>query len=153
MPVSRSSTSNRIDNMKNCPLSRRVAAAACALALAPFPVLAQLSPTVLINCQESVGGDFTDRGFYITTYPGDTLDSVTVYLHGGATTYTYQVGLIVTAKVYGGTLLASRSVSASLGSTTKAVTIPFSNTPVGQGSRVCFKFNITKPVGAPDLLN
>jgi hypothetical protein len=137
--------------MKNVSFFRRVAAAACALALAPLPVLAQLSPTVLINCQESVGADFTDRGFYITTYPGDTLDSVTVYLHGGATTYTYQVGLIVTEKVYGGNLLASRSVSVSLGSTTKAVTIPFSNTPVNQGSRVCFKFNITKPSGAPDL--
>lgn len=115
--------------------------------------------TTLIDCTAAAAvGDLTDRGFYITDYPGTSISTVTVYMSTGSpTTWPYQVRLTVTEGAYNGPVVASWHADASLNNTEKAVTIQMSgpapghvaNPPVTPGSTLCFRFTINKLEGAP----
>ena len=110
----------------------------------------------ILDCPTSLGGDSTDRAFYIEQYPGSTLSSITLYMKtsgGGSTLLSYQVGINVNSGAYDGPPLDDfRFTSVELNNVERAVSIQFANVPVTPGSRVCFSFNINKQAGAPDLV-
>ncbi len=112
--------------------------------------LAQIS--TLIDCPgKNSGGDQTFRGFYVPNYPGQSLNSVTVYMtiDDGGGTWPFQIGLTATENTYDGAVIASHWANATLDSTQKAVTINMGNAPVTPGSTVCFKLFINQQPGSP----
>lgn len=122
--------------------------------LVPAPKAgAQLTPTTLLSCPTGVGGDFTDRGFYIESYPGETLNSITVYLKTVTASgpLSYQVGINVTLDAYNGPAVGFYFANASIGTAETSVAISCGNVPIPVGRRVCFRFSINKQPGAPDL--
>ena len=122
--------------------------------LVPAPKAgAQLTPTTLLSCPTGVGGDFTDRGFYIESYPGETLNSITVYLKTVTASgpLSYQVGINVTLDAYNGPAVGFYFANASIGTAETSVAISCGNVPIPVGRRVCFRFSINKQPGAPDI--
>ena len=118
-----------------------------------LPAPAQLAPTTLLSCPTATGGDLTHRGFYIEAYPGETLDSVTVYMAtqaGGP--LAYEVGIDVFRNSYGGPHVGTYFTSLNIGPVETAVTIPCANVAVPLGGRLCFRFFIGALPGAPALL-
>lgn len=65
--------------------------------------------STLVECPGlNSGGDQTFRGFYVPNYPGQSLNSVTVYMTIDTPgSWPYQIGLIATESSYNGTPLAS----------------------------------------------
>ncbi len=137
--------------LKNSRITKIPALLAALLASFSANAWAQIS--TLVDCPgKDSGGDQTSRGFYVPNYPGQTLNGVTVYMTTDtAGSWPYQVGLIATENAYDGPLLASHWANATLDGTQKAVTINMGNVPVTPGSTICFKFNINKQPGSPDL--
>jgi len=122
--------------------------------LLPLTSFAQLPSTTLIECSGHDGGDITSRGFYIESYPGTTLDTVTLSLRTRVTSvpYQYQVGITVTQNSYNGPGVGFFFANATIGDTYVSVPIQCGNVPVTPGERLCFKFVINKQAGAPDLV-
>ena len=98
---------------------------------------------VLLSCP-GILGDFYYRGFYVSQYPGLTLDSATLKM-SAAVAGTYQLALTAFSNVYAGPILAAATNQVRFsGSTSDAVpvvwTFPF--TPVEKYSRVCFRLSL-----------
>lgn len=97
--------------------------------------------SVLYSCPGSGGGgDFNTRGFYLTNYPGITLDSATLKLLGYSAG-TYQVSLTVRSNTFGGPVLGTSAVTVGLnavGGAQVSTTFPFASVPMPKGGLVCF---------------
>lgn len=111
----------------------------------------------LLDCPGPVtgSGDFMSRAFYVSPYPGTSINGVTVYVHIPSGSYAYQIALDAHQGTFNGPVIASGYANATLNSTEKAVSIQMvtgevSNPPVAPGSTVCFTFNVNKQTGAPD---
>lgn len=102
----------------------------------------------LLSCTSSQTGDLITRGFYITSYPGITLDSATLAFSAtGAGTYHF--GLTVRAGTYDGAVLGTSEAAVDLtGNSTQSKQVPFyfPSLKITKGSRVCF---VTKLVSGP----
>ncbi|YCM43361.1 right-handed parallel beta-helix repeat-containing protein [Verrucomicrobiaceae bacterium 227] len=114
---------------------------------------AQLPSTTLVDCPEGTPGDFTTRGFYIESYPGTTLDIVTLYFKTstGSTSFPYQVMIVVTKDAYDGPSVGSFFTTATIGPDEIAVSIQCGNAPINPGDRLCFRMVINKQPSAPVL--
>jgi hypothetical protein len=92
-------------------------------------------------------GDYIDRGFYVPSYPGATLSSVTVWMR----TYTagpYTLSMTARADNYGGTIIGTSSVTVSMpASVTTPVTFYFPSPAVAPGTTVTFAMNQVSPSG------
>ncbi|MFT3791728.1 MAG: hypothetical protein QM741_11795 [Rudaea sp.] len=86
------------------------------------------------------GWDYIDRGFYVTDYPGTTLDSVTLIYHGPAGDGSYTIALTAHLNSYDGAVIGStqqQTASLSENSATP-VTFHFGNAAVSPGSTIAF---------------
>jgi len=115
------------------------------LLLATLLLGAARSPAdVLISCLGQSGGDWSYRGFYITNYPGISLDSARLQVTSAAPG-TYALSLTVLSGDYGGAVLGTSTATVALsGSVTDSqpVTFTFPSLPVARGSRVCFALKV-----------
>lgn len=121
--------------------------------------MAQAQIVTLVDCTagDPIGYDQISRGFYVSNYPGSSINGVTVWMRTqSATTHQYQVSLTVTEGTYDGPVVASWHANASLNSTAKPVSIQMispppqrENPPVTPGSRLCFKFGLNAKPEAP----
>lgn len=95
---------------------------------------------VLLSCPGEPGGDLDDRGFYIPSYPGNSLDSARMVFS------TFDPGthtVILTARkgTFDGPILGSDSATVTiLGANPQnvPVTFTFPSVRIAEGSRVCF---------------
>jgi parallel beta-helix repeat protein len=126
------------------------------LALIPWALHAQTS--TLVECDGgAVFGDNLNRGFYVTDYPGTSINGVTVQLKTTGGSAQYQVGLDVTEGSFDGPLVASGFADATIDGTEQAVSIQMTsggqtNPPVTPGATLCFSFFVNAGGGAPSLL-
>lgn len=119
--------------------------------------IARAQIVTLVNCPTGEFYDSLSRGFYVSNYPGSTINGVTVWLRTqSATTHQYQVSLTVTEGTFDGPVVAGWHANASLNNTGKPVSIQMispppqrENPPVTPGSRLCFKFGLNSQPGAP----
>ncbi|HOW66173.1 MAG TPA: right-handed parallel beta-helix repeat-containing protein [Candidatus Paceibacterota bacterium] len=98
----------------------------------------------LITCTERESGDFLDRGFYIPSYPGISLETATLEFSGNLAG-GYTVTLTARQNTYSGAILGSAMASFVLNGDTrqsKPVTFHFPSAKIVKGSRVCFVFKI-----------
>lgn len=100
---------------------------------------------VLYSCPGvGSGGDASDRGFYMTNFPGVTMDSATLKFVG-AIAGTYQVSLTVHSNAYNGPILGTSTITVVLnaypGASTSA-TFPFAAIPMPKGGTVCFSLAV-----------
>lgn len=93
--------------------------------------------TDLIACTAS-GGDMIDRGFYVSAYPGATLNQVDLYLSGSG---TITIRLTAHAARFDAAPLgtAEASVDFSAAVAGSPTTFDFGSVPVTPGSLVAFK--------------
>jgi len=96
----------------------------------------------LINCLPSSlesGGDFIDRGFYIPSYPGVTLEQVFLWFNVNATG-TYEYRLTARENTFDGAVLGSAEVTYTFSNTTAPIPIifDFGRIPVALGTQVTF---------------
>lgn len=109
------------------------------------------APVTLINYpMTSGGGDLVDRGFYITAYPGTTLDQVTLYFSASDTS-TYNIQLQALDSAYNGTVIGTATSSFSGSTNTsdnKTTVFNFSNAAVTKGNVVAFKMSIASGSGS-----
>ncbi len=119
-----------------------IAALGAAAVLAAAPVL-HASPIIFSVPFEGSGGDFTDRGFYLTSYPGTDLDTVTL----GYFSFTdgdFDVSLTVRLGAYDGPVLGTAAVSVHVpASSTTFATYDFGGVPIPAGSLVTFTQVVT----------
>ena len=122
-----------------------------------FPLLAVLLLTgrafadapPVIDCPwySPTGGDpFASRGFYVASYPGTTLKTVTLYL-SASTPGSYS--LTLTARQnggYGGTLIGTATASPTFSGTAPVpVTFGFGTVSVSGSAALAFKGSVTGP--------
>jgi hypothetical protein len=96
----------------------------------------------LFSCSSPPGtnGDWSDRGFYIPSFPGASIDSVRLKV-SGFTAGTYKLSLTVRSNAYDGPILGTSTVSISLsgsGSEQKPATFLYPSVRIAKNSRVCF---------------
>ena len=134
--------------MKQFSLTKRTVlrhAAAALLGALVFFNAATSQASVLYTCPGTgTSGDWTSRGFYMTNYPGITLDSATLKLVG-FTAGTYQVSLTVRSNAYNGPVLGVSTVNVSLNALPGAQvskTFPFASVPMPKGRLVCFILSV-----------
>ena len=92
-------------------------------------------------------GDHVSRGFYVTDYPANNIDQLTLK-YGADTTGTYMITVTARAGAYNGPVIGSATASVSLSSsvsTTTPVTFNFAGAPVSAGSTVTFTQSATGP--------
>ena len=105
------------------------------------PVLVRAD--TLLTCTGGSGSgsmDWADRGFYIPSYPGISLDSVGLKF-SGYVAGSYVLSLTVRSNAYDGPLLGTASTSVSLNgsvSESKPATFVFPAVRIATNSRVCF---------------
>ena len=109
--------------------------------------------TVYTDAPEGSGGDFTDRGFYITGYSANNLGTVTLYydtddLAGG----TFQLSLTANLNAYDGTMIGSTQTQTFdlVGgeSNELAVVFDFGGAAVAPGSTITFTQNVITGPGS-----
>jgi hypothetical protein len=106
-------------------------------------------PETLLTCS-GASGDFYDRGFYITQYPGVSLSSVQLKLSAFQTAGSYVLTLTVRSNTYGGPVLATSTATATLSGSineNQPVTFTFPSVPVAKYSRVCFILSLVSGPG------
>jgi hypothetical protein len=117
-----------------------------ALILAIATLLSLVSPSTaaaetVVSCPFfGSGGDLTDRGFYVTNYPGTNIGQVTL-AYGTFVAGTYGITLTARAGTYDGPIIGSRTVVVSLPGTitpSTPVIFDFGGAPVTQGSTITF---------------
>lgn len=99
---------------------------------------------VLVSCLGESGGDWSYRGFYLTNYPGTSLDTVRLKVSSAAPG-TYVLSLTALSGDFGGAILGTASTTIVLsGSLTDSqpVIFTFSSVPVVRGSLVCFALKV-----------
>lgn len=93
---------------------------------------------ITLSCAFSGGGDQITRGFYVTGFPAEYLDTVTLrYYPFGAPAGVTGMTLVARLSTYSGTVLGTASVSADFTST-HTLTYDFGGVPVPMGSTVTF---------------
>jgi parallel beta-helix repeat protein len=95
---------------------------------------------VLLSCAGDPGGDLDDRGFYIPSYPGNSLDSARL-VFSSFDPGVYTMTLTVRKGTYDGPVLGSDSATVTiLGAYPQdvATTFTFPSVRIAEGSRVCF---------------
>ena len=103
----------------------------------------RLDPEVLVACPGAMG-DFYSHGFYVSQYPGITLDSATLKM-AATVTGTYQVAMTVFSNMYDGPILAAATNQVAFsGLLSDAVPVvwTFPATPIEKYSRVCFRLSL-----------
>ena len=97
----------------------------------------------LLTCTNfTSSGDFYYRGFYVTSYPGNSLDSARL-VFSSPTAGSYNVRLTVRSNAYDGIVLASDATTFNLAASTDLpVTFNFPSTRIRENSRVCFIISI-----------
>jgi uncharacterized delta-60 repeat protein len=119
------------------------------LLLSLCPAHGQLS-TTLIDCSPPASaGDFTSRGFYIESYPGETLDTLTVYLSKFSGAVSLSVRIVVTLDAYDGPAVGTFTTASNvlIATTPTPATILCGNAAIPLGRRVCFRFDIPGEFG------
>lgn len=109
----------------------------------------------LYSCPlDGAGGDQVPRGFYVTNYPGSTLDTVTLTYYPGSGDGAYTVSLTARLSAYDGTTIGtpqSQTVNI-VGGAGASATFSFGNAPVPAGSTVTFsQVLVSGPVASPVL--
>jgi hypothetical protein len=122
---------------RTVPRSPLILAIATLLSLAS-PSLADAQ--TVVSCPFfGTGGDLTDRGFYVTNYPGTNIGQVTL-AYGTFSAGTYGITLTARAGTYDGPIIGSRTVVVLLtgNSPSTPVSFDFGGAPVTQGSTITF---------------
>ena len=94
----------------------------------------------LLTCAGMPGGDRYDRGFYIPSYPGNSLDSARLEF-SSADVGNYTVTMTVRSNAYDGVMLGTSSTTFALAGAypqNKPVTFNFPSARITEGRRVCF---------------
>jgi hypothetical protein len=120
-------------------------------ALITFAVASTQAQIILSDPFSGTGGDLLDRGFYVATYPGGNLGTVTVaYLASTAGSYT--TSMTARLGAYNGpTIGAMQTATESLnaiGGVEILVTYDFGGVPVAPGSLVTFAQTVVSGPGA-----
>lgn len=124
--------------MPRRPAFPRLATLLAALTLALPAFLPGAEAATLTNCAfGGPGGDNITRGFYLTNFPGKTLDTVTLS-YNTAVEGTRTLRLTARLNAYNGTLLGTATTVASLGAATNKVVFDFGNVPVTPGATITF---------------
>jgi hypothetical protein len=95
-------------------------------------------PSLLIDYSTNPNGeDIIDRGFYIESYPGTTLSSITLWFSTEvADEYTIQIE--AREDTYDGTLVGQASGSATLGASPVSITFDFGDVAVTKNDVLTF---------------
>jgi parallel beta-helix repeat protein len=105
-------------------------------------VLSGRADTLLV-CTNATTGDFYYRGFYVPSYPGNSLTSARL-VFTSPTAGDYTVRLTARSNTYDGLVLGSSATTFNLAvSTDRAVTFNFPSVRIRENSRVCFIMTIT----------
>lgn len=103
----------------------------------------------LLTCSGTPGGDLYSRGFYVPSFPGNSLDSAVLQLSSfGSGSFT--VKLTARQSTYDGTVLGASTATFSLNAgypQDKVVTFPFPSVRITKGSRICFALSVVAPAG------
>jgi hypothetical protein len=114
------------------------------------PSKAKPGETVVVSCPfnpAASGGDRTDRGFYVTGYPGPNLGTVTLR-YSANVPGTYTVVLTARLGTYDGPLVGTPQiavVSVPATGTSVPVTFDFGFAPVAPGSTITFTQTFVGP--------
>ena len=122
-------------------MARRYILALVLLAAASVAAQAQM-----ISCPFTSGGDQVTRGFYIATFPGSTLGTVTLnYTPTAPGLHT----VVMTARAgsYSGPVIGTNSQTFTLAAASQLVTFNFGNAPVTPFTTVTFEQNLTVSPG------
>src|SRR6266850_6307467 len=99
------------------------------LSIIVLTTLAGHAETLLV-CTNGSTGDFFDRGFYVPSYPGNSLDSARL-VFSSPTAGSYNVRLTVRSNTYDGIVLGSDTTTFNLAiSTDLPVTFNFPSTRI-----------------------
>lgn len=105
----------------------------------------------LLTCTGLPGGDFVDRGFYIVSYPGRTLETVRL-VHSASIPGNFTLKLTARQDTYDGTILGAATTSFTLtGASPQDVPVVYDFGSVGitPGTRVCFTMSVSAaPAGS-----
>jgi hypothetical protein len=94
-------------------------------------------------------GDFIDRGFYLQSYPGTSLSSVTLWMKA-ATAGTYTIAMTARQNTYNGTVIGTSTATFALPgnlSSNTPVTFSFPSPAVPLGTLVTFAMSQVSPPG------
>ena len=125
-----------------------------ALAFAILSGIPAAQAATLYSCPNSgAGGDQVTRGFYVTNYPGSTLDTVTLAYSEGSGDGAYTVSLTARLNTYGGTIVGSTQTQVlNLTGPEAIATFNFGGAAVPAGSTVTFsQVLVSGPVVSPVL--
>ena len=102
----------------------------------------------IVSCPNSAGGgDQVDRGFYVQSYNGSTLDTVAVTFSTGGAAGSYSVSMTAHAGAYNGPAIGTTQ-TANFTQTGGLATYNFGSAPVVPGSTVAFVMVLTSsPAG------
>lgn len=128
-------------------------ALAAAALLGPAPATAQIA--TLYSCPDNgTGGDQVTRGFYVTNYPGATLETVTLRYYSGSGDGDYTVSLTARLSTYDGTIIGSTQTrTINFAGQPVSATFVFGGAPVPPGSTVTFtQVLISGPAPADNVL-
>jgi hypothetical protein len=109
----------------------------------------QAAAATVVSCpfDPDGGGDFLTHGFYVTGYPGASIDQVTLQ-YGDTSAGTYMITLTARAGTYDGPIIGTKTVSVSLPASSDALTpvsFGFGGAPVTSGSTVTFAQSSSGP--------
>jgi len=123
--------------------TRHARIAASFIALFVTSAIAQAATIVSCPMDPAGGGDQVDRGFYVTSYPGSTLGTVTLQFIGNVVE-SKTLTLTAASGVFGGTVIGT-AVASGVVPTTGAglpLTFNFGGAPVVPGSTVTFALTL-----------
>lgn len=99
---------------------------------------------VLLSCTGLTGGDRIDRGFYVRSYPGNSLDSVRLVL-SGSVPGSYTVTLTARQSAYDGRVVGMATTTFTLSGSYPQdlpVTFGFPSVRVQEGRPLCFVMSV-----------
>lgn len=105
--------------------------------------------TLLVCTNNSSTGDLISRGFYVPSYPGNSLSSARL-VFSSSTAGSHTIRLTVLSNSYDGIVLGRDEVTVNMGaSTDHPATFSYPSVRIREGSRVCF---ILTKVSGPGTL-
>lgn len=120
--------------------------------VAVFALAPAAHAATLYNCPTSgtsTGWDNIDRGFYVTQYPGTTLDTVTLSYFAVTANGSYTIALTAHLGAYDGAVIGSTQQQTVMlnGNAATPVTFNFGNAVVPFGSTVAFTQSVVSGPG------
>ncbi|MEO8487207.1 MAG: hypothetical protein ABI585_12815 [Betaproteobacteria bacterium] len=92
----------------------------------------------IVDCTFGAGGgDILDRGFYVSNYPGTSIDKVAI-AHHSSVSGERTISLTLRLDSYNGTFLSVASVTRTIGTIASLSVFDFGHIPVASGSRITF---------------